>query len=129
VARLLDDDGDLDVDALEEAEEEREDLATALRQAKRKPRHFAIVAKGVEVLALYARKKPFRAGTLRQVRRETGGKQIIQGICQGDGGANLVFKVVGDPPKVKKSQLREFISKTTGMMIKPRFEGVAKLEE
>ena len=128
MARLLEDDADLDEDELEEAEEEREDLATALRQARRKPRHFAIIAKGVEVLALFVGKKPFREGTLRQVRRDTGGKNIIQGICQGEGGANLVFKVIGDAPKIKKSQLREFISKATGQMVKPRFEGVTKLE-
>ena len=128
MASLLDDEDDLDEDEIEEAEEEREDLATALRQARKKPRHFAIVAKGATVVALLASKKPYRAGKLRQVRRETGGKQIIQGICQGDGGASLVFKVVGEPPKVKKSQLREFISEVTGLMVKPRFEGVAKLE-
>lgn len=122
MARLPDDDDDLDEDELEELEEEREDLATALRQARKKPRHFALIAKGADVVALLAGKKPFRPGNLRQVRRETGGKQVVQGICQGDGGASLVFKVAGNPPKVKKSRLREFISEATGLMVKPRFE-------
>jgi hypothetical protein len=115
-------DDDLDEDELEELEEEREDLKTALVQAKKKPRHFAIIAKGAEVLALFAQKKPLRPGPLRQARRDKGGKQIIQGTCQGDGGMTLVFKVEGQKPKVKKSKLREFISKETGLMLKPRFD-------
>lgn len=121
MARLDDDDLD-DDDELEELEAEREDLKTALVQAKKKPRHFAIIAKGAEVLALFAQKKPLRPGTLRQARRDAGGKQIIQGICQGEGGTNLVFKVEGKPPKVKKNRLRQFISDQTGLMLKPRFE-------
>ncbi len=115
-------DDDLDDDELEELEDEREDLKTALVQAKKKPRHFAIIAKGAEVLALFAQKKPLRQGTLRQARRDKGGKQIIQGSCQGDGGTKLLFKVEGPAPKIKKSKLREFISKETGLMLKPRFE-------
>jgi len=83
---------DRDDDDLEELEDERADLKTALVQAKNKPRHFAIIAKGPEVLALFAQKKPLRPGNLRQARRDKGGKQIIQGTCQGDGGTKLVFK-------------------------------------
>jgi hypothetical protein len=116
------DDDDLDEDELAEAEEDREDLATALRQARRKPRHFGIVARGAEILAMLAQRKPIRPGILRQLRRDKGGKQIITGICQGDGGASLTFKVAGDLPKIKKSHLREFISEATGLMTKPRFE-------
>lgn len=116
------DDDDLDEDELAEAEEDREDLATALRQARSKPRHFGIVARGAEILAMLAQRKPIRPGILRQLRRDKGGKQIITGICEGDGGASLAFKVAGDLPKIKKSHLREFISEATGLMTKPRFE-------
>jgi hypothetical protein len=122
VADWNDDDNELDEEELAAAEEEREDLTAALRQARRKPRHFAIIARGAEMLALLAQKKPFRPAVLRQARREKGGKQVIQGICQGDGGAELVFKVEGELPKIKKSRLREFISEATGLMVKPRFE-------
>ena len=115
-------DDDLDDDELEELEDARDDLKSALVQAKKKPRHFAIIAKGAEVLALFAQKRPLRPGDLRQSRRDAGGKQIIEGICQGDGGTKLVFMVEGEKPKVKKSKLREFISKETGLMLKPRFE-------
>ena len=124
--RDADDDEDLDEEELierrEEEEEEQEDLTAALRQALRKPRYFAIIARGPEVLALLAQKKPFRSGNLRRVRREKGGKQVVQGICEGDGGLALVFKCDGELPKIKKSRLREFIAETTGLMVKPRFE-------
>ena len=116
------DDDDLDEDELEEAEEQREDLATALRQARRKPRHFGMIARGAEILALLAQRKPIRPGILRQIRRDKGGKQIVIGICEGVGGASLAFKVDGELPKVKKSRLREFISEATGLMVKPHFE-------
>jgi hypothetical protein len=55
-------------------------------------------------------------------RRENGGKQVIQGICEGQGGAKLVFKVEGAKPKIKKSRLREFISQSTGLMLKPTLQ-------
>jgi hypothetical protein len=113
---------DLDEDELEEQEEEREDLKTALAQARRKPRYFAIIAKGIEVLAMIAQKRPIRPGTVRQLRREKGGKQIIEGICEGDGGTSLVFKVNGEAPKIKKSTLRKFIAEETGLTLKPRFQ-------
>ena len=34
----------------------------------------------------------------------------------------MTFKVAGEAPKIKKSRLREFITDTTGLMLKPRFE-------
>jgi hypothetical protein len=114
-------DNEIDEEEVEEREEEREDLKAALMQARRKPRHFAIIAKGAEVLALLAQKKPFRDGALRQARREKRGKQIITGVCQGEGGTTMIFKVAGERPKVKKSKLRDFISAETGLMLKPQF--------
>ena len=119
-------DDDLTDEEIEDREDEREDLKSALVQARKKPRHFAIIAKGPEVLALFAQKKPFRDGMLRQERRDEGGKQVIEGVCQGDGGTKLVFKVEGDVPKIKKSALRQFITSETGLMLKPRFEGTKK---
>jgi hypothetical protein len=120
-----DDDDELSEEELEEREEEREDLKTALVQARKKPRHFAIIAKGPEILALVAQRKPIRAGMLRQLRREKKGKQVIQGICQGEGGTSLVFKVEGEAPKIKKSRLREYISGEAGLMVKPTFTAAA----
>jgi hypothetical protein len=122
VARLNDEE-DLDEDELEELEEEREDLKTALDQAiRKKPRHFAIITNGPEILALIAQKRPFQDGPLRRARRENGGTKVFQGICQAERGRNLVFKVDGGKPKIKKSRLREFISHATGLMLKPSLQ-------
>jgi hypothetical protein len=112
---------ELSEDELEELEDEREDLKSALTRARKKPRYFAIIAKGPEVLSLMVQKKPFRESVLRYERREEGGKQIIEGVCQGERGSDLVFKVEGGLPKIKKSSLRKFISDETGLMLKPRF--------
>jgi hypothetical protein len=125
VARLIDDDERLDPADLDTLEEEQEDLKTALDQAAlKKSRYFAMVINGPEILALFAQKKPFRDGELRQERRNNRGTKIIQGTCQGEGGRKLVFNVEGKKPKLKKARLREFISQTTGLMLKPSFQAV-----
>ena len=114
-------DEDLTPEELEEREDEIEDLALALKQAKKKPRYFAIVANGNEVLSLMMQKKPFRDGPLRKERREEGGKQIYEGVCQGSKGTTLVFKFEDGLPKFKRGRLRKFIAETTGVMVKPEF--------
>jgi len=119
-------DEELTPEELEEREEEVEDLAAALKQAKRKPRFFAIVANGNEVLSLMMQKKPFLDGPLRKERREEGGKQIYEGVCQGTSGTTLLFKFEGGLPKFKRGRLRKFIAETTGVMVKPEF-GVLKV--
>ena len=115
------DEGNLTPEELEEKEEELEDLAAALKQAKRKPRYFAIVANGNEVLSLILQKKPFRPALVRQERREEGGKQTYEGVCQGESGSILVFKFEGETPKFKPGRLRRFIAAQTGLMVKPEF--------
>jgi hypothetical protein len=115
-------DDDLTPEELLEQEDALKDLAAALKQAKRKPRHFAIVASGAEILSLLMQKKPFRPAVLKRERRDKGGKQIYQGICEGTSGSILAFKFEGGLPKIKPPRLRKFIADTTGIMIKPEFE-------
>jgi hypothetical protein len=114
-------DEDLTPEELAEQEEEVEDLAAALKQAKSKPRYFAIVANGKEILSLIMQKKPFRPAAVKQERREEGGKQTYQGVCQGTTGSTLAFKFAGGPPKFKPGRLRKFIAATTGLMVKAEF--------
>jgi hypothetical protein len=119
---MAEQDDDLTPEELEEHEEELGDLAAALKQAKRKPRYFAIVAAGPEILSLMMQKKPFRPAALKRERREEGGKQVYQGICEGISGSTLVFKFEGGLPRLKVPQLRKFIADKTGIMIKPEFQ-------
>lgn len=114
-------DDDLMPEELAEHEEALADLSAALKQAKRKPRYFAIVANGNEVLSLQVQKKPFRPAALKRERREEGGKQVYQGICEGTSGSILVFKFEGGLPKLKPPRLRKFIAEATGLAIKPQF--------
>jgi hypothetical protein len=122
LARPPDDDDELTPEEVVERQEEREELAAALVRARKKPRNFAIIARGKKILAIFAQKRPFRDSLLRRQRRKCKGKAVIQGVCQGDGGTKLVFRVNGERPKIKKSQLRLFIGATTGLMLKPRFD-------
>lgn len=106
----------------QEAQEEKvEDLATGLMQAKKKPRNFAIVAAGNDVLSMLVQKKDFRDGPLRQERRDEGGKQIYEGVCQGVKGTVMRFEFEGDLPKFKPGKLRRFIAEQTGMVVTPEF--------
>ena len=119
---MAEQDDDLTPEELEEHEEELGDLAAALKQAKRKPRYFAIVAAGPEILSLMMQKKPFRPAALKRERREEGGKQVYQGICECISGSTLVFKFEGGLTRLKVPQLRKFIADKTGIMIKPEFQ-------
>ena len=116
------DDENLTPEELAEEQEELEDLTAALKQAKRKPRNFAIIANGNEILSLLMQKKPLRPAVVKSERREEGGKQIYEGICQGTSGSILAFRFRGGLPKFKPNRLRKFISDTTGLMLKPEFE-------
>jgi hypothetical protein len=119
MAKLRDE--DLTPEELAEREEAAEDLAASLKQAKRQPRFFAIIANGKEVVSLLIRKKPLRDAVVKRARRDEGGKQTYQGICEGSSGSILVFKFSGGLPKFKPGRLRQFIAETTGIMVKPEF--------
>jgi hypothetical protein len=108
----------------EEAEQEEaaEDLATALKQAKHQPRFFAIIANGNDILSLLMQKKPLRPAAVKRQRRDDGGKQTYQGVCEGSSGTTLVFKFDGGLPKFKPGKLRQFIAGTAGVMVKPEFD-------
>jgi hypothetical protein len=65
---------------------------------------------------------------LREAKRDLGGKQVIQGVCRGDGGKELVFRVVGREPRVRTTTFRRFIAEQSGLTLAPRFEVVKELE-
>jgi hypothetical protein len=106
-----------------------DELIEGLRQAKKKPRNFAVVLKGSKVLKLIVRKKPIKTQEILEAKSEVKGTDYIQGVCQGDGGAEIVFRVVGPEPGVKAPQFKELIAEQTGLTIKPRFESVKELQE
>ena len=106
-----------------------EDLELGLKQAKKKPRNFALVIKGSKALKLIVQKKPIKAGEVQAAKAEAKGTGFYKGVCQGDGGLEMVFKLVGEEPSVKTVQFKELIAEQTGLTIKPRFELVSELAE
>ncbi len=102
------------------------DLAKALQVAKRKPRNFAIIAKGANVLKLLVEKKPIKDGALVKAKKEVQGNLVIQGVVRGEG-SELVFEVL-EEPSIAEPKLKKFISDATWLTLKPRFQVVAKLE-
>jgi len=105
------------------------ELAKKLRKALSQPRKFALIARGVEPLKLFVQKKPLKMSELKAAKSELGGKQIIEGICQGDGGKEIVFQVEGREPRIRATTFRKFIVEQCGLTLTPRFEVVEELKE
>jgi hypothetical protein len=71
-------------------EELDEELAKELHVAKKKPRNFAIIAKGTNVLKLLVDKKPIKEGASVKAKKACQGNAVVTGD-----GPDLVFQVVG----------------------------------
>jgi hypothetical protein len=111
------------------ADEIDTELAKKLRKALKQPRNFALIARGVEPLKLFVQKKPLKMSELKTAKSELGGKQIIIGICQGDGGKEIVFQVEDREPRIRPTTFRKFIAEQSGLALTPRFEVVEELGE
>ena len=105
------------------------DLEAGLRQAKKMPRNYAVIVKGAKAVKLLVDKKPIKPSDIQSAKAEAKGTGFYKGVCQGDGGAEMVFKLVGDDPGIKSLQFKEFIAEQTGLAIKPRFEVVTELAD
>lgn len=97
-------------------------LAKSLQVAKKKPRNFAIIAKGANPLKLLVSKKPIADGVLQKAKKECQGNAVLKGVVQGDGGG-LVFRVT-EQPSPTEVKLRALIIDSTGANIKARWEVV-----
>lgn len=103
------------------------ELAKSLQVAKKKPRNFAIIAKGANVLKLLVDKKPLKEGPLQKAKKECQGTAIVKGIVGGDG-PELVFQVL-ELPAIGEPKVKKFISDTTRLNVAPRFQVVSELQE
>lgn len=104
-----------------------EELTEGLKQAKKTPRHFALIVKGANPVKLMVRKKKFRDGELAKAKTEAKGNDFIVGILAVSG-ADFAFQVLAEPT-VKPTKLKELIAEQTEMTAKPRWEVVTALPE
>src|SRR5262245_3656126 len=105
------------------------ELAKGLKRAKTRPQNFALVTKSSTPLALIVSGKPIKPEAILEVKKAVKGLDSIKGICQGEGGLSIVFRVVGLLPSVKNQQFKELLTEQTGTAYKPRFEVVMNLTE
>ena len=103
------------------------ELAKSLQVAKKKPRNFAIIAKGANVLKLMVDKKPIKEGPLQKAKKECLGTAIVKGVVGGDG-PELVFQVL-ELPAIGEPKLKKFIADTTRLNVAPRFQVVQEIQE
>lgn len=106
-----------------------EDLTDGIEDAKKKkPRYFAMFTKGADVVGLIVQKKKILEGQIIKAKKESGGPNIIQGVCQGLGGQELAFEVL-EEQSIKPLKIKEFISERTELTVKPQWSVVKALSE
>jgi hypothetical protein len=103
-----------------------EKLKAALTAAKSAAHNFAIVAKGPTVVCLLVSKVPIKDAEVQAAKKEHGGTAVMRGKCQGKGG-DFIFRVAKDP-SVEPIKLKEFITKSTTLTVKPLFEVASDAE-
>ena len=97
------------------------ELAKSLQEAKKKPRNFALIAKGPNVAHLVVQRKPIQPAVLQKLKQEHGGKTVVKGVVVGGDGAEMVFRLA-EPAPVGEVKLRTYITDTAELHLKPRFE-------
>lgn len=103
------------------------DLYDGLQQArKKKPRYFALIAKGADVVGLIVQKKVINDGAAQKAKSESKGTLVIQGVCCGEG-ADLKFEVEGKEPSIQPKKIKDFIEEQTDLTLKPYWSVVTQL--
>ncbi len=103
------------------------DLCDGLQQArKKKPRYFAVIAKGPDVVGMIVQKKLISAGLAQKAKAESKGNLVIEGVCHGEG-VELVFEVVGEEPSILPKKIKDFIAERTELTLKARWAAVPQL--
>lgn len=104
-----------------------EDLIDGLKQAKKAPRHFAMIIKGIAPVKLMIKKKKFRDGELSKAKTEAKGNDWVVGILEASG-TDFAFQITGDAePKVTALKVKDWIGTQTGMTVIPRWSLVKEL--
>ena len=103
------------------------DLYDGLQQArKKKPRYFALIAKGPDVVGLIVQRKAINDGLAQKAKSETKGNLVIQGVCHGEG-VELNFEVVGAEPSILPKKIKDFIDERTELALKAQWVVVTQL--
>jgi hypothetical protein len=103
------------------------DLAEGLNAAKKTPRNFALIVKGVTPVKLMVQKKKFKDGDLMKAKTEAKGNDYIIGVLEASG-SDFAFKVLGsEEPAVKTMKIKELIAEHAEITAKPRWVLVNEL--
>jgi hypothetical protein len=103
------------------------ELDAGLDEAKKKPRHFAIITKGAQkIVKMIVQKKRVLEGDILAARSEFGGNASITGVCTRDG-QRLILQVTDIEPALAPVKIKQFITEQTGATVKPEWQVVAAL--
>lgn len=104
------------------------DFAKQVQEAKKKPRNFAIIAKGPNCLKILLSKKPIKQSDILAAKTVLKGNAVITGVCVGEVGGGLVFRVL-EEPSVTRQKLKDSIKNESKLTLNARFEVVSSIEE
>lgn len=104
-----------------------EELASNLRDARKKPRHFAIIESGSTVLKVIVSKKKISSAVLTQAKKEVSGKSVTQGVVKPS--EEGISFLVTEAPSTTGSKLKQFLQENAGMNLQLKIEVVATLDE
>jgi len=103
------------------------DLDAGLDEAKKKPRHFAIITKGAQnIVKIIVQKKRVLEGDILSARSEFGGNSSITGVCTRNG-QELILQVTEKEPALQPVKIKQFITEQTGANVKPQWQVVTEL--
>jgi hypothetical protein len=105
-----------------------EDLAAALKQARRMPMYFAFVTKGMGQGKLMVFKKPLPASKVAAAKKALGKGMVFRGRCFGEE-SRLVFELAKKPPATLAKQLKSIISLEAGLTLRVEARMAADLVE
>lgn len=97
-------------------DEKDDQLASALRQAKKMPMNFAFVMVGSSDGVLMVSKKKIPMKDINEAKAESGGKKVMRGRVQFIDG-QMVFETSKEPPSTLAKQLKKVIQANAGMML------------
>lgn len=101
-------------------------LYDGLQQAKKNPRYYCVIAKGVDVVGLVVQKKPILDGQAQKLKAERKGSLLIQGVCHANG-ADLTLEVLEAEPSITTKKIKDFVSAQTELTVKPAWSVVPQL--
>ncbi|MFO0906359.1 MAG: hypothetical protein U0939_25360 [Pirellulales bacterium] len=97
-----------------------DELREGLQQARKTARNYLLVIKGTSVVGMIVQKKTISEAMVLKAKTDFKGNAVLQGVCVGNGG-ELNFEVLGAEPSLAIKKVKDFVSESADLAIKPQW--------